>query len=127
MQTHFRQEIEAALLRRWASCYTWWQTPREAVEYPDRVIAQGTKIGGFDDVVELVAAAGEERLRRMVQQAEAGQSDEPPGHIGIIGRAAVSSADTLPRVELVARPWPCLSQCLKYGRPCRGISHDATS
>ncbi len=100
MQTHFRQEIEAALLRRWASCYTWWQTPREAVEYPDRVIAQGTKIGGFDDVVELVAAAGEERLRRMVQQAEAGQSDEPswaywhhrPGRSQLSGHLAAGRA-----------------------------------
>lgn len=68
--------MDKALLSRWAARYIWWKAPEEATHYPDRVIAQVMKIGDFDDVLELVASAGEERLREVVRHAEAGQFDE---------------------------------------------------
>ncbi|MFY3175301.1 hypothetical protein [Achromobacter xylosoxidans] len=76
MQTQYHGGIDQALLLHFAARYIWWKKPSEAVHYPDRVIAQVMKIGDFDDVLELVAAAGEDRLREVVQHAEAGQFDE---------------------------------------------------
>lgn len=34
------------------------------------------KIGDFDDVIELIQSAGEDRLRQVIRNAEVGQFDE---------------------------------------------------
>jgi len=69
-------DIDQAFLKRLAARYIWWKTPDEAVRYPNRVIAQVMKIGDFDDVQELIQVAGEDRLRQVIQQAEAGQFND---------------------------------------------------
>jgi len=69
-------DIDPAFLKRLAARYIWWKTPDEAMRYPNRVMAQVMKIGDFDDVRELVKIAGEDRLRQVIQQADAGQFDE---------------------------------------------------
>jgi hypothetical protein len=60
-------------LERMAARYIWWKTPEEAMRYPERVISQVMNIGDFDDVLALVDAAGEDRLREVIGHAEAGQ------------------------------------------------------
>ena len=56
-----------------AKRYIWWLTPGEALEYPQRVIAQVMDLGTFEDIHELVGTVGEESLRQALQNAEAGQ------------------------------------------------------
>jgi len=69
-------DVDQAFLKRLAARYVWWKTPDEALRYPNRVIAQVMKIGDFDDVQELMQVVGEDRLRHVIVQAEAGQFDE---------------------------------------------------
>ena len=44
-----------------------------ALEIPERIIAQVMNIGSFEDVQQLAEMAGEERLRKVLTQAEIGQ------------------------------------------------------
>ena len=69
-----------ACLRRLAARYVWWKSPDEAMHFPDRVAAQVMNIGDWKDVVELVEAAGEDYLRRVLKNAEAGQLNERSWH-----------------------------------------------
>ena len=64
-----------ACLRRLASTYVWWKTPEEAMQFPNRVAAQVMNLGVWNDLTELVEAAGDEYLRGVLQQVEAGQLD----------------------------------------------------
>jgi hypothetical protein len=65
-----------ACLRKMAARYVWWKTPEEAMLYPARVAAQVMNLGDYADVVEMVEAAGEDCLRAVLAQAEAGQLNE---------------------------------------------------
>lgn len=65
--------IDRDALRPLASKYLWWKTPEEALALPERVIAQVMNIGDYDDVQALVRQVGDERLRQVLAQAEAGQ------------------------------------------------------
>ncbi len=60
------------MLKRFAARYIWWKTPEEAVEMPERIVAQVMDIGDFDDVQELAEAVGDEYLRHVIADAEAG-------------------------------------------------------
>jgi hypothetical protein len=62
-----------ACLRSLAGRYVWWKTPDEAMQFPSRVAAQVMNIGDWDDVVALVETAGEDYLRGVLKNAEAGQ------------------------------------------------------
>jgi hypothetical protein len=53
--------------------YTWWLAPEEAMEYPQRVIARIMDMGTFEDIHDLVGIVGEDSLRQVLQEAEAGQ------------------------------------------------------
>lgn len=66
-----RTEEEA--LKRLARKYVWWKTPDEAVERPERVIAQVMNIGDYSDVQALADQLGDEALREVLSRAEAGQ------------------------------------------------------
>ena len=55
-----------------AKKYIWWEAPKDAVEFPDRVIAQVMNLGDWPDVQQLVSHAGEPRLPAVVTHAEAG-------------------------------------------------------
>ncbi|HEV2214213.1 MAG TPA: hypothetical protein VGR64_02915 [Terracidiphilus sp.] len=58
-----------------ASTYVWWKTPEEAMQFPNRFAARVMNLGVWDDLTELVEAAGEEYLRSVLQHVEAGQLD----------------------------------------------------
>ncbi len=61
------------LLLRLASRYIWWKSPDDALLYPDRVVAQVMDIGDFYDMEELARLVGDDRLRAVLAQAQAGQ------------------------------------------------------
>ncbi len=69
-------QIHPALLKTLAGKYIWWKTPEDAVASPERVIAQVMNIGDYADVQALAAQAGNEMLRTVLTQAEAGQFNE---------------------------------------------------
>jgi hypothetical protein len=60
-------------LKRLAAKYVWWKTPDDAVSMPDRVMAQVMNIGDYADVQLLVKLVGDDCLRRVLTQAQAGQ------------------------------------------------------
>ncbi|MCU0575159.1 MAG: hypothetical protein MUC41_19555 [Syntrophobacteraceae bacterium] len=64
------------LLKRYAARYIWWKTPDEAVEMPERVVAQVMDMGDFDDMRELAEAVGDDYLRHVIVHAEAGMFSE---------------------------------------------------
>jgi hypothetical protein len=69
-----------ACLGRLASRYIWWKSPEESMQFPDRVAAQVMNMGDWDDVLELVETAGEDYLRRVLRNADAGQLNERSWH-----------------------------------------------
>ncbi len=69
-----------ACLQRLAARYVWWKTPEEAMLYPDRVAAQVMTLGTFEDLTEMVEVTGEDYLRKVLQQAEAGQLNTRSWH-----------------------------------------------
>jgi hypothetical protein len=65
--------MDSHLLKQLAVRYIWWKTPEQALEYPNRIIAQVMNLGDWDDVQNLCDRLGDEELRRVLEQAEAGQ------------------------------------------------------
>ncbi len=61
-----------SFLKKIAPRYVWWETPDEALRYPDRLIAQVMDIGTFEDIQELVRLLGEKRLADVLRHAEPG-------------------------------------------------------
>jgi len=59
-------QIDRDVLKRLASKYVWWKTPDEAVDIPDRVIAQVMNIGDYADVQQLVHQVGDDVLREVI-------------------------------------------------------------
>lgn len=56
-----------------AEKYIWWKSPQDAVDEPERVIAQVMNIGDFEDIQRVEALAGTEILADVLTQAEIGQ------------------------------------------------------
>ena len=69
-----------AFLRDMAGKYIWWKTPEEALEFPTRIIAQAMNRGNFRDITAVVDEFGEDYLREIVKNAEAGQFNERSWH-----------------------------------------------
>ena len=65
--------VQAATLRRLASKYLWWKTPEEALQRPERIMVQVMDIGDHDDVLALWHEAGDEGLKRVLQNAGPGE------------------------------------------------------
>jgi hypothetical protein len=65
--------LDTNLLEKLARKYIWWKTPAEAVERPERIVAQVMNIGDYDDVQSLVHAADVAYLREVLTHAEVGQ------------------------------------------------------
>ncbi|MEQ1879746.1 MAG: hypothetical protein ABL878_02120 [Burkholderiales bacterium] len=66
-------QIDANALKALASRYVWWKTPDEAVATPARVIAQVMNIGDYADVQALARQVGDDVLRDVLTNAQAGQ------------------------------------------------------
>lgn len=64
-------DASAFLLQR-APKYIWWKTPEEAMEYPDKIIAQIMDIGDWEDTCELLERVGQDELKRILSVAQAG-------------------------------------------------------
>jgi hypothetical protein len=63
---------QRTLLSLWASRYIWWKKPAEALQYPERIIAQVMDIGDYDDVQDMLRAFGETVPQHILRHAEAG-------------------------------------------------------
>jgi hypothetical protein len=68
--------MDLDLLKRLAGKYVWWKSPAESVATPGRVIAQVMDIGDYADVQLLAKDVGEDVLREVLANAEAGQFSE---------------------------------------------------
>jgi len=73
-------ERNAALLREQAGKYIWWMTPTEAMGYPAKIVAQVMNTGEYRDVCAVSEALGDDGLRAVLAQAEAGQFNERSWH-----------------------------------------------
>lgn len=60
-------------LRRLAAKYIWWKKPDDALQQPERIVAQVMDIGDYDDAQMLAAQVGDEYLREVLARAEIGQ------------------------------------------------------
>lgn len=67
--------VDRDVLKRLAAKYVWWKTPDDAVDAPQRVMAQVMAIGDYTDVQWLANQAGDDLLREVLAQAQAGQFD----------------------------------------------------
>ena len=56
-----------------AQKYIWWKSPSDALDQPERVIAQVMNIGDFDDIQRLETLAGNDMLIEVLTHAEIGQ------------------------------------------------------
>lgn len=72
--------IDPATLKPYARKYVWWKTPDEAVALPQRVIAQVMNLGEYDDMLALASEVGDDVLREVLAQAEAGQFNARSWH-----------------------------------------------
>jgi len=59
-------------VRTLASKYIWWQTPDEALQYPQRLVAQVMDKGGFEDFRLLESTFGVESMRAAILHAQPG-------------------------------------------------------
>lgn len=60
-------------LKRVAAKYIWWKSPEEALQQPQRVVAQVMDMGDYEDVLELEKQADNEYLCEVLVHAEPGQ------------------------------------------------------
>ena len=74
------KQSDLNLLQNFANKYVWWKSPGEAMEYPERIIAQVMNIGDYDDVQLMVRFINEERLKNVLKTAEIGQFNEKSWH-----------------------------------------------
>jgi hypothetical protein len=65
--------VDSEILELMAKKYIWWKSPDEAVAMPERVIAQVMDRGDYGDVQRLAAMVGDQVLREVLTQAQAGQ------------------------------------------------------
>lgn len=78
---------------------------KDALRYPDRIIAQVMNIGDYEDVQALIEAFGEETLRKIVRHAEVGQFNARSWaywhyRLGLIPLDASSAVPPLPARRL---------------------------
>jgi hypothetical protein len=67
------RRIDADALKTLARRYVWWKTPDEAVATPARIIAQVMNIGDYADVLALARQVGDDVLRDVLTNAQAGE------------------------------------------------------
>ena len=72
-------EKEMEVLRSLAD-YIWWDPPEMTLQRPDMLIAQVMQLGTFEDSMRLLEALGKERLRWVLEHAQAGQFTQKPWH-----------------------------------------------
>ena len=73
-------EAQKEYLAKAASRYIWWKTVNEAMDNPQRVLAQVMNIGVWDDMCKLVEFFSENELLDVLDSAEVGQFNERSWH-----------------------------------------------
>ena len=67
------REHDEEILKQLARKYIWWKSPEGSLRAPQRIIAQVMNLGDYEDVQLLANQLGDEALRRVLKDAEAGQ------------------------------------------------------
>ena len=65
--------MDYEVLKPLASKYIWWKSPDEALAMPQRLIAQVMNMGDYADVQAMAEQLGDQLLRQVLLQAQAGQ------------------------------------------------------
>ena len=93
------QKLNPEFLRDLAKKYIWWKAESEAMQYPDRVIAQVMNMGDYEDVQRLVKSIEKESLRKILETAEVGQFNEKSWHYWHyrLGLAKLGEVPALPQ------------------------------
>lgn len=91
--------VNKELLKPFASRYIWWKTPEESVETPSRVMAQVMNIGDYEDVHNLYLLVGDDVLRDVLENAEAGWFNERSWCYWHV-RLGLSNGDDVPRMPV---------------------------
>ena len=60
--------------------YIWWKPAAQALEDPERVVAQVMNIGDYRDVCAVAHEIGEEGFKKVLQHAEPGEFDNRSWH-----------------------------------------------
>lgn len=60
--------------------YNWWQTPDVALQFPARLVAQVMNLGTLPDINQLARTLGDDCLRQVLANAEAGQLNPRSWH-----------------------------------------------
>ena len=82
--------------------YVWWKTPEEALARSERVILQVMDIGDHDDEQSLRKRLGDEKLRTVLRQAEAGQLRARSWHYWHYCLGLASAPAEVPRMPVRA-------------------------
>ena len=70
-----RENLAPDLAKKLAKKYLWWMEPRDVLKDEDRLVAQVMNTGTFEDTRLVQKTLGDERLRRVLQNAMPGQID----------------------------------------------------
>ncbi|OHE78783.1 MAG: hypothetical protein A3F67_04090 [Verrucomicrobia bacterium RIFCSPHIGHO2_12_FULL_41_10] len=83
--------------------YIWWKSPAEAMEMPEKIVAQVMNIGDYKDVCSLAQEIGKEGLSEVIQQAEPGEFNERSWHYWHykLGLAQFEKVPPLPTRQLL--------------------------
>jgi hypothetical protein len=74
--SHARSGLDSDTASKLAKKYLWWKKPEDAVSDPRRLVAQVMNMGDYADVQRVASAVGDEFLRTVIRNAEAGQFNE---------------------------------------------------
>lgn len=69
-------QINGDIIKPFAAKYIWWKSPKDAVLFAPRVIAQVMNIGDYADVQSLAEQVGDDVLREVLTHAEIGWFNE---------------------------------------------------
>lgn len=72
MRSYPITEEQKQVLLSLSDSYIWWQSPEEAVQYPERVVAQIMNLGTLEDTVVLLQSFSKEYLKHILDTAQAG-------------------------------------------------------
>ena len=91
-------EDQRSTLRKLATKYIWWKSPDEALDMPQRIIAQVMDIGDYTDVRQLERTMSTAALIEVVRSAQAGQFSQRSWHFWHyrLGLANIEQVPTLP-------------------------------
>ncbi|MHB8092528.1 MAG: hypothetical protein ACYDH8_13175 [Syntrophales bacterium] len=64
---------EIVLFKTFAAKYLWWLDQDEALRHPERIVVQVMNLGDFADVNAVLDTIGEDKARKLLIHAEAGQ------------------------------------------------------